>query len=91
MMGYNGKHVHTLNILILDAQTKMVCFRKRFPCYKDRELKDSSKHLPLFNTLQRYASTLQIGGRMAGLLINFDDDHENPTIYNIAVVNMVLC
>ena len=28
--------------------------------------------------------------RMLGLLINFSDDHEDPTIYNIAVVNMVV-
>ena len=27
---------------------------------------------------------------MAGLLINFSHDHDDPTIYNIAVVNMVI-
>ena len=27
---------------------------------------------------------------MDGLLINLSDDHDNPTIYNVAVVNVVL-
>ena len=71
---------------ILDAHTKM-CFRKRFPCHKDMELKDSSKHTYyLFtpvHTLQRYACSLQTGVIIAGLLINFSNDHDDLTIYNI--------
>ena len=46
--------------------------------------------LPQFAYYNGILRSLQTGVRMTGLLILFSDDHDDPRIYNIALVNMVL-
>ena len=65
-------YAHSFSIFILSVSPKMSCFQKRFPCYKDRELRTAAnlqcRFTPAY-TLQQNAGSLQTVVRMAGLLM----------------------